>query len=70
MKSLSAVECFVALFDASLAALCFALACAVVVAAAPPELVAASEPVPMSFDVAVPVWEPVSADTTRVAAGN
>lgn len=68
MKSLSAVEFFVALFDTSIVALCFALSCAVVVAAMPPELVAGSEPVPASFDVAMPAWQAVEASTLLVAA--
>jgi len=70
MKILPTIELFVALFDASLAALCFALGCAVVVNLTPPELVASSEPVPASFDGAMPAWEALSADATRIAASN
>lgn len=70
MKIPFAIELCVALFDTSLAVLCFALGCAVVIASLPPELVADSEPVPASFDVAMPAWEAVAAGSLVVAAGN
>lgn len=69
MKSLSAVEFFVAFFDTALAALGTAMCCAAVVAALPPELVASSEPLPPSFDVAVPTWEAAERESVVVAAG-
>lgn len=70
MKSLPAVEFFVALFDTAIAALGTAMCCAAVVAALPPELVASSEPLPPSFDVAVPTWEGAETAGAVVVAGN
>ncbi len=70
MKSLPALEFFVALFDTLLAALGVVLCCAAVVAALPPEVVANAEPVPASFDGAMPTWDGVEADTLVVAVRN
>lgn len=68
MKNLAVIETFIALFDTFLAAMWVAMGCVVVVNAMPPDLVADSEPVAPSFDVAVPVAQEADARPSLIAA--
>jgi len=73
MNNLSVIESFIALFDTLLAAVWVAMGCVVAVHALPPDLVADSEPVTPSFDVAAPSLQPsqpVQANATLVVAAH